>query len=83
MIFSIPDNVTNWRVFNNDADIINFLTSEGSYEEQVIDEHEHGLQIKHKQHQNPILKSIVKMEDLYYLKDRFKKTTNSKLRVPL
>jgi len=25
---SIPDNGTNWRVFNNDADIVNFLTSE-------------------------------------------------------
>lgn len=34
---SIPDNITNWRVFNNDADIVNFLTSEGSYEEQIID----------------------------------------------
>lgn len=28
---SIPDNVTNWIVFNNDADIVNFLTSKGSY----------------------------------------------------
>lgn len=30
---SIPDNVTNWRVFNNDPDIIKFLTSEGSYDD--------------------------------------------------
>ena len=30
---SIPDNLTNWRVFNNGADIVNFLASEGSYEE--------------------------------------------------
>lgn len=45
---SIPDNVTNWRVFNNDDDIIDFLTSEGSYEEQIIDEHEDDLQINHK-----------------------------------
>ena len=75
---SIPDNVTNGRVFNNDVDIINFLTSEGSYEKQIIDEHEHDLQIKQNQDQNPIPKSIVKMEDIYDLKDRFKKVTNSK-----
>lgn len=75
---SIPDNVTNWRVFNNDADIINSLTSGGTYEEQIIDEHEHDLQINHKQYQNPILKSVVNMEDLYDLKGRFKNITNSK-----
>ena len=75
---SIPDNVKNWRVFNNDADIIDFLTSEGSYEEQIIDEHEHDLKINHKQDQNPIQNYVVKMEDLYDLKDRFKKITNYK-----
>ena len=75
---SIPNNVTNWRVFNNDADIVNFLTSEGSYEEQIIDEQEHDLQIKNDQNQNPIPKSVFKMEYLYDLKDRFKKVTNSK-----
>lgn len=36
------------------------------------------MQINHKQGQNRIPKSVVKMEDLYDLKDRFKKTTNSK-----
>lgn len=55
-----------------------FLTSEGSYEEQIVDEHEHDLQIKHNQDQNPISKSVVKMEDFYDLKDRFNKITNSK-----
>ena len=38
---SIPDNITNWRVFNNDPDIISFLTSEGSYDDQIIDEDQH------------------------------------------
>ena len=78
---SIPNNVTNWRVINNDVDIIDFLTTEGSYEEQIIDEHEHDLQINHKQDQNPIPKSVVKMEDLYDLKDGFKKITNSKTQI--
>ena len=45
---SIPDNVTNWRVFNNDTNIIDFLTSERAYEGQIIDEHEHNLQIEYK-----------------------------------
>ena len=27
---SIPDNITNWRVFNDDPNIVSFLTSEGS-----------------------------------------------------
>lgn len=38
---SIPDNVTNWRVFNDDENIIRFLTSEGSYDDKIIDESEH------------------------------------------
>ena len=30
---SVPDNVTNWRVFNHDEDILNFLTSEKYYDD--------------------------------------------------
>lgn len=75
---SILDNITNWRVFNDNTDIINFLSLDGSYEGQIVDKNEHDLQIQNKQDANPIHKSVVKMEDLYDLKDRFKKTTNSK-----
>ena len=32
---SIPDNITYWRVFNNDSDIIYFLTFEGSHDSQI------------------------------------------------
>jgi len=38
---SIPDNITNWRVFSDDLDIIKFLTSEGSYDDQIIYEDQH------------------------------------------
>jgi hypothetical protein len=43
---SIPDNVTNWRVFNNDIQIINFLTSSDVFQDSVIDDeaHEQDLQ---------------------------------------
>lgn len=76
---SIPDNVTNWRVFNHDEDILNFLTSEGSYDEHIIDESDHDLQLKQRLNENPIPKSMVKLEDLYDIKDRFRKVTNEKL----
>jgi len=66
-------------VFNHDEDILNFLTSEESHEDQIIDESEHDLQLKQKLNENPIPKSVVKLEDLYDIKDRFKKVTNSKL----
>ena len=34
---SILDNITNWRVFNDDGDILSFLTPEESYSDQIID----------------------------------------------
>ena len=64
--------------FNHDSDIIYFLTSEGSYDNQILDENEHGTQIKEEQDENRIPKPVVKIEDLYDLKDRFKRVTNSK-----
>ena len=76
---SILDNITNWRVFNDDADIVNFLTSEGSYSNQIIDEDHHDRQIQQNSIDNAIPKSVVKLEDLYDLKSRFKRSTNSKL----
>eukprot|EP00253_Pinus_taeda_P004920 PITA_04920 len=42
---SILDNVTNWRVFNHDDEILQFLTSEKSYDNQIIEEDEHDIQI--------------------------------------
>eukprot|EP00253_Pinus_taeda_P012195 PITA_12195 len=43
---SINDNVTNWRVFNHDDDILQFLTSEKSYDNQIIEEDEHDTQMQ-------------------------------------
>ena len=69
---SIPDNITNWRIFNDDPDIVNFLTSEGSYSNQIINEDQHDRQLQQDSTNNAIPKSVVKLEDLYDLKDRFK-----------
>jgi hypothetical protein len=38
---SIPDNVTNWRVFNNDTQIINFLAKLDVYQDVVIYDEAH------------------------------------------
>lgn len=76
---SIPDNGTNWRVFNHDEDILNFLTSDKSYDSQIIDESDHDLQIKQNLEENSIPRPVVNLEDLYDIKDRFKQVTNSNL----
>lgn len=76
---SIPDNVTNWQVFNHDEDILHFLTSDKSYDDQIIDESDHDLQMKEKHEENSIPKPVVKLEDLYDIKDMFKQVNNSKL----
>ena len=38
---SIPDNITNWRVFKDDEHIINFLHSEDTFKGLVIDDEQH------------------------------------------
>src|SRR5271168_2739732 len=76
---SIPDNVTNWRVFNHDDDILQFLTSEKSYDNQIIEEDEHDTKMQGKHEENSIPKRVVKLEDLYDIKDRFKPVSNTKL----
>lgn len=66
---SIPDNVTNWSIFNDDRDIVSFLTSDGSYTNQIIDEDQHDEQLQQESTNNAILNSVVKLEDLYDLND--------------
>jgi hypothetical protein len=39
---SIPDNITNWRVFDDDQQIINFLHMEDTFQDAVIDEGTHN-----------------------------------------
>ena len=58
-------------MFNHDEDILNFLTYDKSYDDQIIDESDHDLQMKEKQEENSIPKPVVKLEDLYDIKDRF------------
>ena len=38
---SVPDNVTNLRVFNDDQQILEFLTNEETFKDAVIDDEEY------------------------------------------
>ena len=82
---SIPDNVTNWRVFNDDEQIIKFLTMEDTFKESVINEEKHNTEIKGESRgppnmssENSIPRSVVKLEKLYDLQDKFKRVANCK-----
>lgn len=67
---SIPCNITNLLVFNDDSDIINFLTSEGIYKNDVIHEQAHDLEINKSfkgdnlKTKNIIPESVVNLEDI-------------------
>lgn len=67
---SMPDNITNWRVFNDYEQIINFLTMEETFKGSVIDEDQHDIEI--------FPRSVVKLEKFYDLQDKFKRVTNCK-----
>ena len=71
---SIPDNVTNWKVFNDDEKIINFLTMEDTFKDSIIDEKKHDAEIKgelgkppNMSSKNSIPRSMVKLEKFYDL----------------
>jgi hypothetical protein len=66
---SIPDNIANWRFFNDDEDIINFITSEGPCYNDIADEDSHDHELNQSlegdkiKSENIIPISIVKLED--------------------
>ena len=43
---SIPYNITNWRVFEDDKQIINFLHSEDTFKGSIIDDEQHEALLK-------------------------------------
>lgn len=76
---SIPENITNWRVLNDDEDTLIFITSEGYYSNQIIGEYECNKQLNKSTEENSLPKPVVKLDDLYDLKYMFKMVTNCKL----
>jgi ribonuclease HI len=88
---SIPDNITSWRVFDNDQKIINFLHMEETFQGVVIDEqmHDDNLHdftvIPNRKYPealsdmvNFIPKFVVRLEKFYDFKYKFKKMVNCK-----
>jgi hypothetical protein len=76
----VPDNITNWRVFDDDQQIIKFLHMEENFQGAVIDEHMHDDNLRDftviKDPRTP--ESVVRLEKFYDLQDKFKKLVNYK-----
>jgi ribonuclease HI len=88
---SIPDNITNWRVFDDDQQIINFLHMEDTFQDAVIDEGTHDENLRDftvisdprspessSELVNSIPKSVVRLEKFYDLHDKFRGVVNCK-----
>jgi ribonuclease HI len=88
---SIPDNITNWRVFDEYQQIISFLHMEETFQGTVIDEGTHDKNFRDftviqdpispessSDMVNSIPKSVVRLEKFYDLQDKFKILVNCK-----
>jgi ribonuclease HI len=88
---SVPDNITNWRVFDDDQQIINFLHMEETFQGAVIDEQTHDDNLHDftvipnpkppealSDMVNSIPKYVVRLEKFYDFEDKFKKMVNCK-----
>ena len=70
---SISDNITNWRVFEDDEQIINFLHSKDTFKGLVIDDEQHESLLKASnleekpEHSNGMPKNIIRLEKLFKL----------------
>ena len=70
----VLDNVSNWRVFKDDEQIINFLTMEDTFKDSMIDEEKHDVEIKEESDQpsnvsyeNFVPRLVLKLETFYDL----------------
>jgi ribonuclease HI len=86
---SVPNNITSWRVFEDDQQIINFLHMEETFQGAVIDEQTHDDNLRDftvipnpkppealSDMVNFIPKYVVRLEKFYDFEDKFKKTVN-------
>jgi hypothetical protein len=85
---SVPNNISNWKVFEGDEQIINFLTNQDNFKDLAIDDEEfqekttetnpqEGQDVgKLKAHTIP--RGIANLESLFDLKDHFKGPKNVK-----
>jgi hypothetical protein len=89
---SILDNITNWRVFNDDQQIINFLHMEDTFQGSIIDEGTHDENLHNftvisdprspestSDLVNSIPRVVVRLENFYDLHDKFRGSVNCKM----
>ena len=81
---SIPNNITNWRIFEDDEHIINLLHSKDTFKGSVIDDDQHESLLQAStseekpEHSNGMPKNIVRLEKLFDLQDKFRRPTSTK-----
>jgi hypothetical protein len=79
---SVPNNISNWKVFEGDEQIINFMTNQDNFKDLAIDDEvfqekstetlPHTNQPTKKSKSHMIPKGIANLENLFDLKERFK-----------
>ena len=82
---SIPDNIVNWRVFDHDEQLIEFLTMKDTFKDAVIDEMTHDEDLYNfvvipkpcsiEESLNKVgtlPRSVIRLEKFYDLKDNSK-----------
>ena len=72
---SIPDNVTNLRVFDDDQQIIDFLRNEEIFKDSVINDEKHQANI---QSGYFMPKEVKTLDGFFYLNSKFRKLANVK-----
>ena len=65
---SIPDNITNWKVCDDDQQILDFLTTHDTFKDVAIDEADHDKSLSNPNiHSNIIPESVINLERYYDL----------------
>jgi hypothetical protein len=70
---SILENISNWRIFNDDQQIVEFVSSESTFHDTSIDDEEHTKTLEKFQDEMKDLKSdviprnVVTLEKLFYM----------------
>jgi ribonuclease HI len=85
---SVSNNIYNWKVFEDDEQIINFFTNQDNFKDLAIDDEVFQEQSKEtnprtdqptdKLKSHIILKGITNLENLFDLRERFKGSKNAK-----
>ena len=71
----VPDNITNLRVFDDDPQILEFLTNDENFKGAVIDDEEHQANLRSG---NFIPKGVINLEGMFDLNNKFRRPAKVK-----